>query len=47
MGSGKAIVVERRPMQGWIEGYGIIRAVVGIVVLALVIGVWVCLWVPL
>ena len=34
-------------MQGWIEGYGIIRAVVGIVVWALVIGVWVCLWVPL
>ena len=34
-------------MQGRIEGYGIVRAVVGIVAFALVAWVWTCLWVPL
>jgi hypothetical protein len=34
-------------MQRQIDGHRIFQAVVGIVIFALVIWVWVCLWVPL
>jgi hypothetical protein len=33
-------------MQGRIVGYGIVRAVVGVVVFALMIWIWACLWIP-
>jgi hypothetical protein len=46
MGREKAIATERRKMQMQerIGGYGIARAVVGIMLFALVIWVWACLW---
>jgi hypothetical protein len=34
-------------MRGQVAGYGIVRAIVGIVVFALAIWAWACLWVPL
>jgi hypothetical protein len=34
-------------MQGQIMEHRIVRALVGIVVLVLIAGVWACLWVPL
>jgi hypothetical protein len=34
-------------MQKQIMGYRVVRAVVGIVVFALVAWIWACLWVPL
>jgi hypothetical protein len=34
-------------MRGQIVGRKVIHAVVGIVVFALVAGIWACLWVPL
>ncbi|GEM_PF-3649299 len=34
-------------MQGQSAGYRIVRALVGIVLLILIAGIWACLWVPL